>query len=96
MASGAVGAGVGLVSTELFGMVLASWRLHHHYGYRTPVTFLLRVLAPMMASVAVTLLLSGQHVVLMVIAESAPAVAALIYPEFSTWETCRQQTISPR
>jgi hypothetical protein len=27
------------VSTELFGMVLASCRLRHHYGYRTPVTF---------------------------------------------------------
>ena len=56
---GAVGAGVALVCTELFGMVIAGWWLRRQCGYRTPVMFLLRVLVPTAPSVAVALLLRG-------------------------------------
>lgn len=61
---GAVGPGVALVCTEFFNMVVSTWWLRRHCGYRTPVMFLLRLLVPTAASVAVTLLLSGHHVVL--------------------------------
>jgi hypothetical protein len=54
-------------------MVFSSWWLRRHCGYRTPVMFLLRVLIPTAASVAVTLLFWGHHVVLML------AVAAVAY-----------------
>lgn len=64
---GAVGAGVALVCTELMGMTCASWRLRSQCGYRTPVRFLLRVLVPAAASVLVVLLLSGQHVMLILL-----------------------------
>ncbi len=67
-AFGAIGAGIALVGTELFGLVIASWRLGRDCGYRTPVTFLLRVLIPTAASVAAAMLLSGQHVVLVLTA----------------------------
>jgi O-antigen/teichoic acid export membrane protein len=70
---GAVGPGVALVCTEFFNMVVSSWWLRRHCGYRTPVMFLLRVLIPTGASVAVTLLLWGHHVVLVL------AVAAVAY-----------------
>src|SRR5262249_52988085 len=43
---GAVGAGVALVCTELFGMLVAGWWLRRHCGYRTPVLFLVRLLVP--------------------------------------------------
>jgi O-antigen/teichoic acid export membrane protein len=70
---GAVGAGVTLVCTELLGMLVASWQLRRRCGYRTPVKFLLRVLLPTAASVAVVLLLPGLHVVLVL------AIAAVVY-----------------
>jgi O-antigen/teichoic acid export membrane protein len=70
---GAVGPGVALVCTEFFNMVVSTWWLRRHCGYRTPVTFLLRLLIPTGASVAVTLLLSDHHVVLIL------AVAAGVY-----------------
>jgi O-antigen/teichoic acid export membrane protein len=72
---GAVGAAGALVCTELCGVMLASWWLHRRCGYRTPVMFLLRVLVPTAASVAVVVLLSGQHVVLAV---TAAAVTYLV------------------
>lgn len=61
---GAVGPGVALVCTEFFNMVVSTWWLRRRCGYRTPVMFLLRLLIPTAAGVAVTLLLSGHHVVL--------------------------------
>ncbi len=68
---GAVGAGISLVCTELFGLGLATWRLGRHCGYRTPVAFLARLLIPTAASVVVVLLLSAQHVVRLVAAAVA-------------------------
>jgi O-antigen/teichoic acid export membrane protein len=70
---GAVGPGIALVCTEFFNMVISSWWLRRHCGYRTPVLFLMRVLIPTGASVVVTLLLSGHHVVLTL------GVAAVVY-----------------
>jgi O-antigen/teichoic acid export membrane protein len=70
---GAVGAGLSLVGTELFGMVLASWWLRRECDYRTPVAFLLRLAVPTAAAVAAALLLSGRPVALIV------AVAAAAY-----------------
>jgi O-antigen/teichoic acid export membrane protein len=70
---GAVGPGVALVCTEFFNMVTSSWWLRRRCGYRTPVKFLLRVLLPTGASVVVTQLLSGQHVVLVL------GIAAAVY-----------------
>ncbi len=58
---GAVGAGIAVVSTELFGMVIASWCLQRECGYRTPVMFLLRLLIPLAASAAVALPLADHH-----------------------------------
>ncbi|ORW89870.1 teichoic acid transporter [Mycobacterium sp. IEC1808] len=72
---GAVGAGLALVGTELFGMVLATWWLRRECDYRTPVAFLLRLLVPTAASVAVALLLSGHHVALTVTAAAAAYLA---------------------
>jgi O-antigen/teichoic acid export membrane protein len=71
---GAVGAGIALVCTEVFGMVAASWWLRRRCGYRAPGLFVLRVLMPTAASVAVALAFSGQHVVLIL---GAAAVAYL-------------------
>ncbi|OBG95130.1 teichoic acid transporter [Mycobacterium sp. E3298] len=72
---GAVGPGIALVCTEFFNMLFSSWWLHRRCGYRTPVMFLLRVLIPTAASVAVTLLLSGQHVALILLAAAAAYLA---------------------
>ena len=71
---GAVGAATTLVWTEVLGMVFASWWLHRQCGYRTPVMFLLRLLAPVAMSVAVILALSGHHVLLV----GAAAVVAYL------------------
>jgi len=71
---GAVGAGVALVCTELFGMAMNSWRLRRRCGFRTPMKFLARLLVPTAASVVVTLLLSGYHVILIL---TAAAIAYL-------------------
>lgn len=70
---GAVGPGIALVCTEFFNMVVSSWWLRRECGYRTPVRFGLRVLVPTSVSAVVTLLLSGQHVVLTLV------VAAVVY-----------------
>ena len=62
-----------MVCTELFGTAAASWQLRRRCGYRAPTKFLLRVLIPTAASVAVVLLLPGLHVVLVL------AIAAAVY-----------------
>ncbi|OBJ02940.1 teichoic acid transporter [Mycobacterium alsense] len=84
---GAVGAGLALVGTELFGMVVASWWLRRVCGYRTPVAFLVRLLAPTGACVALALLLSGHHVVAIVAAAAGAYLltSAAIGP--FTWST---------
>jgi O-antigen/teichoic acid export membrane protein len=82
---GAVGAGASLVCTELFGLVLASWRLRGRCGFRTPVSFLLRVLVPVAASVVVALLLSGHHVVFILVAAAAVYLAANLAVGPFTW-----------
>jgi O-antigen/teichoic acid export membrane protein len=73
---GAVGAGIAVVCTELSRMLIASWWLRRQCGYRTPVIFLLRLLMPMAASVAVALLLADHHVVLRLTAAFAAYLAA--------------------
>ena len=70
---GAVGAGAALVCTELFSVVAASWQLRRRCGYREPATFVLRLLVPTAASVAVVLLLPHLHVVAVL------ALAAALY-----------------
>jgi O-antigen/teichoic acid export membrane protein len=84
---GAVGAGVALVCTEVFGMVIASWWLNRRCGYRTPVTFLLRVLAPLAASVVVALLLSGYHVALVLTAAAVAYLATSMAVGPVSWST---------
>ena len=63
-------------------MVVSTWWLRRHCGYRTPVLFLLRLLIPIGTSVVVTLLLSGHHVVLTLTAAAAVylATSAVIGP----------------
>jgi O-antigen/teichoic acid export membrane protein len=82
---GAVGAGVTLVCTEVFGLAAASWRLRQRCGYRTPVMFFLRVLVPTAVSVAVALLLSGLHVVVVVAAAAAAYLAVNLKIGPVTW-----------
>ena len=65
---GAVGAAGALVITELFGGVVASWRLRRHGGYRVPVIFMLWVLVPTAASAGVIVLMSGIHVLIVLCA----------------------------
>lgn len=79
---GAIGPGVALVCTEFFNMVVSTWWLRRHCGYRTPVLFLFRLLIPIGASVVVTLLLSGHHVVLTLTAAAVVylATSAVIGP----------------
>lgn len=84
---GAVGAGVALVCTELGGMAFASWRLRRRCGYRTPVRFLLRVLVPTLASVLVAVLLSGQQVVLILLAAAAAYLAVSMAVGPVKWST---------
>lgn len=84
---GAVGAGAALLCTELFGTVMSSWWLHRQCGYRTPLVFLLRVLVPTAASVAVVLLLWGQHVVLVVAAAAAAYLAVGLVIGPVKWST---------
>ena len=84
---GAVGAGVALVCTEVVGTVMASRWLHRQCGYRTPVMFLLRVVVPTAPSVAVAVLLSGQHVVLVVTAAAVTYLAASMVIGPVKWST---------
>jgi O-antigen/teichoic acid export membrane protein len=68
---GAVGAGITLVCTELFSVAAASWQLHRKCGYREPLTFVLRLLVPTAASVAVVLLLPHLYVVALLLLAAA-------------------------
>ncbi|BBZ71656.1 oligosaccharide flippase family protein [Mycobacterium paraseoulense] len=86
---GAIGPGIALVCTEFFNMLFSSWWLHRKCGYRTPVMFLARVLLPTGASVAVTLLLSGQHVVLILLAAVAVYLATSAAVGPLTWSNLR-------
>jgi O-antigen/teichoic acid export membrane protein len=72
---GAVGAGLSLVCTELFGFVLASWWLHRKCGYQAPTVFMLRLLLPLAVSVVVARVLSGHHVVLILTAAAITYLA---------------------
>jgi O-antigen/teichoic acid export membrane protein len=84
---GAIGPGIALVCTEFFNMMFNTWWLRRRCGYRSPVKFLLRLLVPTAASVVVTLLLSGQHVVLVLVAAAVAylATSAVVGPV--TWST---------
>ncbi len=84
---GAVGAGVAVLCTELFGVLIASWWLRRQCDYRTPVMFLLRLLGPTAASAAVALLLAGQHVLVMCAAAAAAYLAANMAIGPVTWST---------
>jgi O-antigen/teichoic acid export membrane protein len=84
---GAVGAAAALACTELLGMALASWWLRRHCGYRPPVLFLLRLVAPTAAGVAVALLLSGQHVLLTVTAAAIAYLATSMTIGPVNWST---------
>ncbi|MEM6105872.1 flippase [Mycobacterium sp. 050272] len=68
---GAVGAGITLVCTELFSVAAASWQLRRKSGYREPLAFVLRLLVPTAASVAVVLLLPHLHVVVVLLLAAA-------------------------
>jgi O-antigen/teichoic acid export membrane protein len=93
---GAVGAGLALVGTELFGMVMATWWLRRECDYRTPVAFLLRLLVPTAACVAVALLLSGHHVVLIVGAAAVTYLAASAAVGPVTWSSWAKQLAALR
>ncbi len=93
---GAVGAGIALVCTELFNMAIAGWWLRRQCGYRTPVLFLLRVLVPTGASVAVTLLLRGQHVVVILATAAAAYLATSATVGPFTWSTLTSLRASSR
>jgi O-antigen/teichoic acid export membrane protein len=84
---GAVGAGIAVVCTELSRMVIASWWLRRQCGYRPPVMFLLRLLAPTAASIVVALLVSDQHVLLRLTAAFAVYLAANMAVGPVTWST---------
>lgn len=94
---GAIGAGVGLVCTELFNMEVAAFWLRRHTGYRTPLLFAVRVLIPTAASVVVTLLLRGEHVVIILAAAAAAylGTSAAVGPlTWSTFVSLRQKGLT--
>lgn len=93
---GAVGAGLALVGTELFGMVIASWWLRRACDYHTPVAFLLRLLVPTGACVAVALLLAGYQVVLVVTAAAAVCLVTSVTVGPFTWSSLRAQLTALR
>jgi hypothetical protein len=68
-------------------MMISSWWLHRHCGYRTPLMFLLRLLVPTGASVVVVLLLSGHQVVLVLVAAAAVYLATNAAAGPITWST---------
>ncbi len=84
---GAVGCGVALVVTEVFHMSISTWWLRRRCGYRTPVAFMARLLLPLAAAVAVTLLLSGQHVALTLTAAATAYLAVSLVAGPVTWST---------
>ena len=61
-------AGVALLCTELFGMVIETWWLRRRSRYRTPVMLLLRATLPTATNFAVARQVSGHHVVVIVTA----------------------------
>lgn len=94
---GAVGPGVALVCTELFNMAVSTWWLRRRCGYRTPVMFVLRLVVPTAASVAVTLVLSGHHVVFTLAAAAAAylATSAAVGPvRWSTVASLRRKQLA--
>lgn len=84
---GAVGPGIALVCTEFFNMVISTWWLRRRCGYRTPVTFVLRLLVPTGVSVVVTLLLSGHHVVFILATAAAAYLATSAAAGPLSWST---------
>lgn len=84
---GAIGPAVALVCTEVFNMAISSWWLRRRCGYRTPVRFVLRLLIPTGASVAVTLLLSGHNVVFILVAAAAAYLATSAAVGPLSWST---------
>lgn len=84
---GAVGAAAALVCTEIFGMAFASWWLRRQCGYRTPATYLARLLAPTAMTVAVVVVLFSHHVLIV----GAAAVATYLLANMAigpvTWSS---------
>ncbi|MBS9533497.1 oligosaccharide flippase family protein [Mycobacterium sp. M1] len=86
---GAVGAAAALAGTELFGLAIANWWMRRQCAYRTPVAFLARTLVPTAFAVAITLLLSGQHVVLTLIAAGVGYAAVSLAMGPVSWATVK-------
>lgn len=84
---GAVGAGISLVCTELFGFVITSWWLHRQCGYRTPALFALRALVPTAAACVVAVLLAGLHVIAVLSAAAAAYLAVSLVAGPVKWST---------
>jgi len=84
---GAPGTAAALVGTELVNMAIASWWLHRRCGYRAPAMFVLRLLVPTGASVAVTMLLRGQPVLGIVVAAAAVYLATSAAVGPLTWSS---------
>ncbi|WP_019201450.1 flippase [Tsukamurella sp. 1534] len=70
---GAKGAAGALVASELFGLVVAAWRLRTRTGYRSPWAYTVHLLVPAAAAAGTFLVLDGQHVLV------AGAAAATVY-----------------
>lgn len=70
---GAVGAAGALLATEVFGLVIATWRLSRRCGYRTPWLFLLRLSVPLGLACAAAVALGHLHVGIVAV------VAAAVY-----------------
>lgn len=84
---GAVGAAIALVCMEVSRMLISSWWLRRQCGYRTPAVFLLRLLMPLAAGVAVALLLADHHVVLRCAAAFAAYLATSMAVGPIKWST---------
>ncbi|UXA07484.1 oligosaccharide flippase family protein [Mycobacterium sp. SMC-2] len=84
---GAIGAAAALIFTELFNMEVAAFWLRRHTGYRAPLLFVMRVLVPTAASVAVTLLLKGEHVVVILAAAATAYLATSAAVGPLSWST---------
>lgn len=70
---GAVGAATALVLTEAIGVLIASWRLSHLAGYRTPWSYLARLSLPLLTCAAVAYVMREAPVLLTI------PVAAVVY-----------------
>jgi O-antigen/teichoic acid export membrane protein len=82
---GAVGAGAALISTEVLAVAACAWGLRRDCGFRMPVKFLARVLIPTAASVAVVLVMSGWHVLIVGAAAAAAYVLTNLVIGPLTW-----------